>query len=270
MTLCPPPGLRHAAAALALLAASALPTAVMASTVHGLRDWLDGLNGVYAPQQTSNLWTFHNGSQSGNLFTTNGGSYRGPVSPQTIGSLVDPGELGCTSGFCGGAVAANTRATFAGTFVHTGSPSATAVVFHASQALLLEEIELVSEMVQNAHNGNGMDVFLRVFTGGVAHDLGQFTVTYANTTTAALYNLYTPGLVLGAGDTVEVRYDPRGSYLYDHGNVDVRITTSPAATTPPQGVPEPASLALVGLGLLAAGAAKLTPRCPVPRRPVRA
>lgn len=249
---------RRAAAVLTLLAAGT----AHASTVHGLRDWLDHLNGVYAPQQADNLWTFHNGSQAGNLFTTNGSSYRGPVSPQSIGALVDPGELGCTSGFCGGAVAANTRATFAGTFVHTGSPSATAVVFHASEALLLETIELVSEMVQNAHNGNGMDVFLRVFSGGVAHDLGQFTVTYANTTTAALYNLYTPGLVLAAGDTVEVRYDPRGSYLYDHGNVDVRITTSPAATPPlpPQGVPEPASLALVGLGLLALTTRPLKPR----------
>ena len=108
---------------------------------------------------------------------------------------------------------------------------------------------------------NGMDVFVRVYTGGVAHDLGQFSVTYANTTTAALVNLYTPGLTLAAGDTVEVRYDPRGSYLYDHSNVDVRITTSPASTAP-QGVPEPASLALVGLGLVLAARGTLRPRRP--------
>ncbi|MBI5719943.1 MAG: PEP-CTERM sorting domain-containing protein [Burkholderiales bacterium] len=249
------PFLRSAATALTLLAASA----AQASTVYGLRDWLEDLNGVYAPQQAGNPWTFHDGSQAGSLFTTTGVSYGGPVSPQSIGALVDPGQLGCTAGFCGGAVVADTRATFAGTFVHTGSPSATAVVFHADQAMLLDEILLTSEMVQNAHNGNGMEVFARVFIGGVAHDLGQFTVTYGNTTTSALQTVYTPGLTLAAGDTVEIRYDPRGSYLYDHGNVDVRIATS-AAATPPQDVPEPASLALVGLGLLAA----FRPRRPAP------
>lgn len=240
----------RSATALTLLAASV----AQASTVHGLRDWLDGLNGVYAAQQATNLWTFHNGSQSGSLFTTNGSSYRGSVAPQQIGALVDPGELGCTSGFCGGAVAANTRATFAGTFVHTGSPAATAVVFHADDAMTLDEILLTSEMVQNAHNGNGMDVFVRVFTGGVANNLGQFTVTYANTTTSAIQTVYTPGLTLAAGDTVEIRYDPRNSYLYDHANVDVRITTSAAGAGGggTQGVPEPATLALVGLGLMTA------------------
>ena len=251
-----PSPLRRAVVALTLLAASA----AQASTVHGLRGWLDDLNGVYAAQQASHQWTFHNGSQSGSLFSTNGSSYRGAVSPQQIGALVNVGESGCTSGFCGGAVAANTLASFNGTFVHTGSPQATAVVFHADEALQLDEILLTSEMVANGHNGNGMDVFVRVFTGGTAHDLGQFTVTYANTTTSALQTVYTPGLTLAAGDTVEIRYDPRGSYLYDHGNVDVRITTS-AANSSGGTVPEPASLALVGIGLLAVIR---------PRRPARA
>jgi hypothetical protein len=237
---------RTAAAALTLLAVSA----AQGSTVYDLRGWLDDLNGVYAAQQASNLWTFHNGSQSGSLFTSNGSSYRGAVSPQQIGLLVDADQYGCTPGFCGGAVAANTLATFNGTFVHTGQPDATAVVFHADDAMQLDEILLTSEMIQNGHNGNGMDVLVRVFTGGIAHDLGQFSVSYANTTTSALQTVYTPGLTLAAGDTVEIRYDPRGSYLYDHSNVDVRITTSAAATAP-QGVPEPASLALVGIGLLA-------------------
>lgn len=241
-----------------LLATTLLAAAsAQAGTVHGLRDYLESLNGVYAAQAPGNPWTFHNGSHAGNLFTTNGGSYRGPVSPQSVGMLVDVGDLPCTSGYCGGAVQAQTRATFNGTFVHTGSPSATAVVFHAEEALTLDEIVLFSEMVQNAHNGNGMDVLVRVITGGNALDLGSFTVTYANTRTSAIESRFLPALALDAGDKVEIRYDPRGSYLYDHANVDVQITTS--ARTPGGGsggtspVPEPTTLALAGLGLAALG-----------------
>ncbi len=235
--------------ATSLLAAAA----AQAATVHGLRDYLDSLAGTYAAQSPSNLWTFHNGSHAGSLFTTNGSSYRGAVSPQQVGMLVDVGDFPCTSGFCGGAVPAETRATFNGTFLHTGSPEATAVVYNADSALTLDEITLFSEMVQNAHNGNGMDVLVRVITGGGIFDLGSFTVTYANTRTTAIESRFLPALALNAGDKVEIRYDPRGSYLYDHANVDVRITTSARGTGGGPPVPEPATLALAGIGLAMLG-----------------
>jgi hypothetical protein len=234
-------------------AALTLSVAAQAATVTDLRDWFEtGPGSSYAAQLASDLWTFHDGSYAGSLFSTNGSSYRGSVNPQQIGSLVNVGDLQCTSGFCGGANPADTRATFNGVFMHTGSPTATVAVFHAGAAMLLDEIRLFNETVQNGHNGDGFDVDVNVVRGGVSQDIGNFTVTYALSTTSAIETVYTPGLVLAAGDRVEVRYGPRGSYLYDHGNVDVRITTSAA----PDAVPEPTSALLAALGLVLAGLAK--------------
>jgi hypothetical protein len=242
---------------LTLLGAAALAASMAAhgAVVSGLRDHFQSLGGVYAAQLASNPWTFHTGSHAGALLTAGADRYTGPVSPQQIGWLLDTGNLGCTPGFCGGVVPADTLATFDGVFVHSGSPEATVAVFHAEQAMQLDQIDLFSEMVQNGHVGDGMTVQVLAIIGGLAQDIGQFDMTHALSTTSAIHTVYTPGLALGAGDLVEVRYGPRSNYLYDHGNVDIRITTSDI-TTGPQNVPEPQTLALAGLGLLAAVVAR--------------
>lgn len=235
---------------LAPLLALTLAGTAQASVVHGMRDYFESLGGVYAVQQTSNSWTFHTQSHAGAMLTPGVGDYRGPVSPQQIGQLVNTGTSGCTPGYCG-AVPSQTLATFDGVFVHPGSPDATVAVFHADAAMQLDEIRLLSEMVGNGENGNGMTVQVRAIIGGAAQDLGSFLLNYALSAATAIDTLYTPGLQLGAGDSVEVRYGPNGSYLYDHGNVDIRITTSTATQPPGQGVPEPQSVLLAALGLLA-------------------
>lgn len=244
---------RNLLLALATLAAVWAAPHSQAAVVHDMRDHFESIAGSVGVQSGAGPWTFHTGNAGGALLVGNGSSYRGPVNPQQIGLLVNPGALPCTAGFCGAVPIANTRATFEGVFVHSGSPDATVAVFHAEQALLLDEIHLQSEMVQNGHNGNGMSVDVLANIGGVAQAIGSFNMTYALSTVAAIETIYTPGLTLGAGDWVEVRYGPRGSYLYDHGNVNVRITTSDAVlSSPPSGVPEPQSLALAlgSLGMM--------------------
>lgn len=221
-----------------------------AAAVYGLRDHFDSLGAIYPVQSASDLWTFHRGSYTSALLTPSGGGYYAPELHQQFGLRVDVGTTGCSAGFCSVPVA-NTLATFDGVFVHPGASTSTAAVFHAPTAMRLDEIELWSETVGNAHVGDGLDARVRAIIGGVAHDIGSFTFNYADTATAKLQSLFAPGLVLGAGDLVEIRYGagPSGSYLYDHGNVNVFVRTS-AVSAAPNPMPEPGSLGLVALALL--------------------
>ncbi len=251
--------LRTVALAAAALAAAALaPAPAQASTVHGLRDFIAALPpGSYPVQQPTAEWTFHVGSHAGSLLTPVGANYRNTSDPyQQLGALVDTGTTQCTPGFCPANVA-STRATFDGVFVHPGAGSATVAVFHAAQALTLDAVELWSETVANGSNGNGFDVTVNAILGGSSLLIGSFVFDYANTLDTALQSLYLPNLQLAAGDKVEIRYGHRGSYLYDHGNVNAWVRTSAAASTPPpSAVPEPGSAALAGLALLVAAAGR--------------
>jgi hypothetical protein len=227
-----------AAWAIAVAAASAPAHA----DVHGLRDYFDTLGPAYPVQQAGDLWTFQDASHAGAYFAPSGGNYVGPTQYQQIGTKVDAGTTGCTPGYCWVAPA-TTLATFAGVFVHPAAGSPTVAVFHAPEAMRLDEIRLWSETVANGHAGNGFDVQVRAIINGVTHDIGAFDFSYANTVSTHLETVFAPGLVLQGGDMVELRYGNAGGFLFDHGNVNAWITTSP--------VPEPPVLALAGLGIAA-------------------
>ena len=238
---------------LALLDASA-------ATV-SLRDWFDALPAVYPTQQETDRWTFRAGGADGQLIAPSASNYYGPETYQQIGSRVDIGTFGCTPGFCPVDVA-STLATFNGVFVHPGSAQPTSAVFRADAAMRLDEIELWSEGVANANNGNGFAVNVSAVIGGVTQAIGSFDFSWATTLHTRDERLFTPGLLLGAGDKVVISYGSNGSYLYDHGNVEAVLRTS-AAGNP---VAEPGTVLLAAAGLIAAAAVRRRARRARPAR----
>lgn len=218
-----------------------------------LRDWFEAFPGNYPVQSETDTWTFRAGGANGALIPSNGENYRmlSPADYQQIGALIDTGTHGCTSGFCPGSPT-TTRATFDGVFVHSGSSTPTSAVFRADSAMILDEIQLWSEGVVNANNGNGFAVSISAIVGGLTQSIGSFDFSWASTLNAKDERLYTPGLSLAAGDLVVISYGNNGSWLYDHGNVEVVLRTSTAGDTNPVPEPSAAALALAALGLLGA------------------
>jgi hypothetical protein len=226
-------------------------TSAQATAVYEMRDYFESLSSPYPAQSAGDLWTFHNGDHNGALLPPSGDNYHQPGGNyQQIGLLVDSGTHGCSSGYCGGSVPDYTLATFDGVFVHPNSNSATAAVFHASEAMDISEIKLWSETVANGHNGNGFDVTVNAIIGGIGQSIGSFLFNYPLTTTGKLETLYTPvALTLQAGDMIEILYGNNGSWLYDHGNVNAFITGGSAtAAAPASSVPAPGTLALLLAG----------------------
>ena len=60
--------------------------------------------------------------------------------------------------------------------------------------------------------------------------------------------IFNSPVALAAGEFIEISYGNAGSYLYDHGNIDVTVTTGTIAAPVPE--PETYAMLLAGLGLL--------------------
>lgn len=133
----------------------------------------------------------------------------------------------------------------------------------------ISEVKLWSETVVNGSNGNGFFVTVNAVLGGVAQNLGTFTFDYASTLTTKNETIYSPvGLSLQTGDMIEILYGDRGSWPYDHGNVNAFITEG--ASAPSNSVPEPSSLWLAALAMGAmVSASKRKALVRPPPRPLR-
>ena len=168
----------------------------------------------------------------GGLISPSGANYYGPETYQQIGTLVDTGTSGCTSGFCP-PDPSTTLASFDGVFVHPGSANPTSVVFRADSAMTVTKLDLLSETVGNGNLGNGFDVSVRSYTGGSYHSIGSFGFSYGTTLTSFNQTIYNSPVALSAGEFIEISYGNAGNYGYDHGNINVTVTTGAVTATAP-------------------------------------
>jgi hypothetical protein len=196
----------------------------MAATFE-LRDYFESLSLPYPAQSASNLWTFHNKDHNEALLPPGYSDY--PVTGSIIGGLIPAGDPAW--GGCGGA---DSYPTFDGVFVHSGFINPTVAVFHAPQSMRISEIKLWSEMVGNGlcqtpyPPANGFDVTVNSVINGVTNKIGSFIYSGPPMVEA----IYTPSLILQTGDMIEILYGNNGDPRYDHGNVNVFISTNPAVT----------------------------------------
>ena len=227
-------------AATALFALSIGCTDALADT-YNLRDYFEALPASYPVQSAASPWSFYTGSATGgSLLTPSGASYYSAEPYQQIGMLVDIG----TNGYAGPTL----NATFDGVFIHPGSVNPTSVVFRAASATTVTQLTLWSEMVGNGHAGNGFDVAVRSYTGGGYHAIGSFAFDYGATVNSYIETIFGAPVALAAGEFIEISYGNRGYYDFDHGNIDVTVTTGAIAAPVPE--PETYAMLVAGLGLL--------------------
>lgn len=214
------------------------------SSTHSLLAHFNGPGATYPVQNPGNTWTFRDSSSSGPLFSSSSASYIGAGQYQQAGLLVTPGSMGCSLGYCN-VPYADTLATFAGVFVHPGATSPTAVVYRFGAPVLLQDVSLWTESIGNGAYGNGIDISVAVVRGGSSTALTNFIANHASSVSSAQITSLQPALAMQAGDTLQVLYGGNGSYLFDHFNIEVQLTTSP--------VPEPGTVALWLAGMVALG-----------------
>ena len=247
---------RHGLRAVVTVALLATGSGSALADSYNLRTYFESLQPSYPVQAASNQWSFYAGSAiGGSLISPSGANYYGPETYQQIGTLVDTGTSGCTSGFCP-PDPSTTLASFDGVFVHPGSANPTSVVFRADSAMTVTKLDLLSETVGNGNLGNGFDVSVRSYTGGSYHSIGSFGFSYGTTLTSFNQTIYNSPVALSAGEFIEISYGNAGNYGYDHGNINVTVTTG--AVTAPVPEPETYAMLLAGLGLL--GPARRRPR----------
>jgi hypothetical protein len=171
-------------------------------------------------QSANNLWTFHSQDHNGAMFPLDYGFTRYGIfaDDEIIGPVISSGDedwIGVWSG-------PESIPTFDGVFVHPGKANATAVVFHAPEAMSISEIKLWSEGVGDSAKSNGISVTVNSVISGVTRQIGSFTFFFPSMVETS----YTHSTIaLQEGDMIEIVYGPNGDHHFDHGNVNVFIST---------------------------------------------
>lgn len=200
-----------------LLAASLFATVLPLSHAGfiGVYDYLSSLTEPFPAQTGNEPWTFRNGDQSGALMGLYGSNGYG-----NVGAYAQFSGPATTGAGPGGSAGTNEAP---GVFTHTASSGTTTAVYRADEAFTAQAFVIISELVNNGNQGNGIDLTLRTIINGVAVDRG--TITIANTLSAQnVFDFGPGGLDFNAGDQVAVMFSARGSYLFDHGWWDIALT----------------------------------------------
>lgn len=239
-----------ASAAVAALTAT---TATAAPMTYNLRTWFDGVlagNGGTLPAQSAgNLWTFHAGTAANGFLGNAYGTYYGLPNitggPHMVGPTVNIAEPGYTSG-CGD------TPSFNGLWVHPNQGTPSGIVLNLSNATVIASIEIQYETVSNGCVGNGMTIGASILNTGWSSSPFVFTSASGRGSVAT----YTPNQQLGPNGQVQILVGDNGSYLFDHGLINIVVRTRDIQQGGGGEVSEPATLALLGAGILGLAAVR--------------
>ncbi len=196
---------------LALVVVGAIGAGAAHGDILNFRSWLDA--NPSTPNSTANEW-FGTRGVNGAMLTSNGSYWESPGFPNSTPLLASRANIGTHGGAAG-------PATFNGSFVHPGSGIAAVLVFSPTSPTVIGRVDVRSELVVNGLQGNG--VTISVFTTISGTTTGYGSVTLAGTSAARFDSFNFPAALFQPGDRVHVVVGDRGSYLYDHVNLDAWI-----------------------------------------------
>lgn len=204
------------------IAAVALAATHAHAVITDFRAWLD-VHGS-AVNSSSNDWYGTTGL-NGPLMAASPTQWYSPGQPVNTPILAVPVDPGTNSGAAG-------PATFAGTFVHPGSGVPAVLVFAPQSPVVFGGMSVHSELIVNGLSGNGVSIAVHATISGVTTNLGS--IDLAGTADDRLDHFLLPGgvVTMQPGDRVQIVIGDRGSYLYDHVNLNAWVTVpAPGAAT---------------------------------------